>query len=169
LGLRARLSLHAARLSAHELELSYAVEAAEDIGLLIPSLSVDSYHRVLSDACEMSSRSATVSRMLSRLRNSLETEIAAVSSLERRSDELRRARWSAVAGLFASLAIPLTILFGYFSAIGGTRDKNLIFDWRAFAIIYAIVGGLIAVSLIVLAVLYVMEARRLRREFPPRG
>ena len=50
-----------------ELELSYSVEASADLGLLVPSLRVESFHNALYESMSLASKAVTAGRMLQRL------------------------------------------------------------------------------------------------------
>ncbi len=46
------------------LELSYSVEASADLGLLVPSLRIESFHHTLYESMSLASKAATAGRML---------------------------------------------------------------------------------------------------------
>jgi hypothetical protein len=58
-----------------ELELSYSVEASADLGLLIPSLRVESFHSALYDSMSLASKAVTAGRMLQRLDAAISAEL----------------------------------------------------------------------------------------------
>jgi hypothetical protein len=73
-----------------ELELSYSVEASADLGLLVPSLRVESFHNALYESINLASKAVTAGRMLDRLGSAISAELTAIESIERRADENRR-------------------------------------------------------------------------------
>jgi len=58
------------RLGNLELDLSFSVETSADMGLLIPSLRIESFHRAIYEVLELPKRAQTVSRMFARLDSS---------------------------------------------------------------------------------------------------
>lgn len=73
-----------------ELDLSFSVETSADLGLLIPSLRIESFHKELYRALELRERAETVSRMFSRLEASIRAELTAIEIRDRREDEKKR-------------------------------------------------------------------------------
>jgi hypothetical protein len=73
-----------------ELELSYSVEASADLGLLLPSLRVESFHNALYESMGLASKAVTAERMLERLGSAIRAELTAIESIERRDDDNRR-------------------------------------------------------------------------------
>jgi hypothetical protein len=148
------------RLSHLELELSHSVEATADIGLLVPSLRVESYHVALFDAMRLSQRADIAARMLERLDSSINAGISTVQSIERRADEARRLRWSVAVGFISTVAIPLTLLLAFFG-VNTTEIKpgRSMFDG-------SYLGAYLMLTLILLAgalpsvILYLQQRRR---------
>lgn len=73
-----------------ELDLSFSVETSADLGLLIPSLRIESFHRELYAAMELHERANRVSRMFSRLDSSIKSELTAIEIRESKEEETRR-------------------------------------------------------------------------------
>jgi hypothetical protein len=61
-----------------ELDLSFSVDASADLGLLIPALRIESFHKELYAAMELRERAETVSRMFIRLDASIRSELTAI-------------------------------------------------------------------------------------------
>ena len=64
-----------------ELELSYSVEASGDLGLLVPSLRVESFHNALYESMSLAGKAVTVGRMLQRLGSAISAELTAIESI----------------------------------------------------------------------------------------
>src|SRR5262249_35123310 len=138
-----------------ELELSFSVEASADLGLLIPSIRIESFHRELYAAMELPERAATVSRMLSRLDAIIRSEIAAVEIREQqvkegakervkeRKDERKWLRRS-----IASVLSFAGVLLGSLQTFFGINVKLVNesgFDWGRYLYVY-VVAGILALS-----------------------
>jgi len=73
-----------------ELDLSFSVETSADLGLLIPSLRIESFHTELYAAMELDKRADRVSRMFTRLDSSIRSELTAIDIREAKErDRLR--------------------------------------------------------------------------------
>jgi len=97
-----------------ELDLSFSVEAAADLGLLIPSLRIESYHRALYEVMELHTRAQTVSQMFRRLDGSIQSEITAIEIRERRAEEARRVSGGFATSLISTIAVPIGFLVAFF-------------------------------------------------------
>ena len=93
-----------------ELELSYSVEASADLGLLVPSLRVESFHNALYESMSLASKAVTAGRMLERLARAISAELTAIESIERRADENRRIRYAVAVGFVSAVAIPASLI-----------------------------------------------------------
>lgn len=112
-----------------EIELSYSVEAPADLGLLVPSLRVESFHNALFESMDLSAKAATVSRMLQRLERAINAELTSIESAERRADEERRLRWGVAVGFLSAIAVPCGIILAYFGINANQVNPNRsIFD-----------------------------------------
>jgi hypothetical protein len=162
------LSQLAEQLSNLELELSFSVEAGGDLGLLVPSLRTESYHRTLYAAMDLSSRAATVARMLERLDRSIAADLTSVESLERRADEQKRLRWTVVVGFLTTTAAPLGLLFGFF----GVNATQVVAETSMFSPrylwVYLGLAGIVLAGFLLFAALLARERQELRRQRPPR-
>lgn len=143
-----------------ELDLSHSVEATADIGLLVPSLRVESYHVALFDSMNLSHRANIAARMLERLDRSINAGLTTVQSIERRNDESRRLRWSVAVGFVSTVAIPLSLILAFF----GINSKDVqpdrsIFDGH-YAWIYVAIALILAASILPSVALYLQHRRR---------
>ncbi len=128
-----------------ELELSFSVEASADLGLLIPLLRIESFHKDLYAAMELRERAETVSRMFTRLDASIRSELTAIEIRERHADEERRLRRNAAASVLSFIAVPLGFLLAFF----GISGKEVHTDWSIFDLGHYLVVYLAAAVLAV--------------------
>ncbi|HUY46042.1 MAG TPA: hypothetical protein VMV92_09995 [Streptosporangiaceae bacterium] len=96
-----------------ELELSYSVEASADLGLLVPSLRVESFHNALYESMSLAGKAVTAGRMLQRLGSAISAELTAIESIERRADENRRIRYAVAVGFVSAVAIPASLILAF--------------------------------------------------------
>lgn len=161
---RDKLEYLADELGNLELDLSFSVETSADLGLLIPSLRIESFHRELYAALELRERAQTVSRMFARLDASIRSELTAIDIRERREEEDKRLRWGLSIGLLTFITIPLGFLGAYFGL--NARQVNSdwsIFDLRHYGYVYLAAGVLMVVPLFAWVVLgYAVSLRRAR-------
>lgn len=147
-----------------EIELSYSVEAPADLGLLVPSLRVESFHNALFESMDLSAKAATVSRMLQRLERAINAELTSIESAERRADEERRLRWGVAVGFLSAVAVPSGIILAYFGINANeVNPSRSIFDHHYLPVyitvlIVMMIGGLLSVSL------YLQQTIRNRRQ-----
>ncbi len=129
-----------------ELDLSFSVETSADLGLLIPSLRLESFHKELYAAMELRERAETVSRMFSRLDASIRSELTAIEIRERQLEEEKRLRRSAAVSVLSVIGIPLGFLVTFFG-INAIQVKG---SWSMFSLhhyLWAYVAaGLLAVA-----------------------
>jgi hypothetical protein len=155
-----------------ELELSYSVEASADLGLLVPSLRVESFHNALYDSVGLASKAVTAGRMLQRLDAAISAELTAIESIERRADENRRIRYAVAVGFVSAVAIPATLILAYLGINASQVNSNRsMFDHRYIGM-YLIVAAVIVLGLLLSAGVYVQQRRaathRPAREEHPR-
>lgn len=147
-----------------EIELSYSVEAPADLGLLVPSLRVESFHNALFESMDLSAKSATVSRMLERLERAINAELTSIESAERRADEERRLRWGVAIGFLSAVAVPVGIILAYFGINASEVNSNRsIFDHH-YLPVYVTVLAVMAIGGTLTFSLYVQHAIRNRKQ-----
>jgi hypothetical protein len=113
-----------------ELDLSFSVETPADLGLLIPSLRIESFHRQLYRVMELPARAKTVSQMFDRL------------------EEKKRLRGAIAVSMLSVIGVPLGFIVAFFGINAVQVDSNLsIFDLSHYlgAYIVAILLGLIPI------------------------
>ncbi|MBS2966518.1 hypothetical protein KGA66_25995 [Actinocrinis puniceicyclus] len=94
--------------------ISFEAEAAADLGMLVPSLRIESYHLALYEAMRIEHGATTTGRMLERLRNAIRSELDKVQSIEQRADEARRLRTAVAVTFVTTVGGTLSLLFGFF-------------------------------------------------------
>jgi hypothetical protein len=161
---RKALERMADNLKGLEIELSYSVEAPADLGLLVPSLRVESFHKALFESMDLLAKAETVGNMLRRLERAINAELTSIESVERRADEERRLRWGVAIGFLSAVAVPTGIILAYFGINANEVNPNRsIFDHHYLpvyltALVVMLIGASIAFSL------YVQQTVRNRRQ-----
>jgi hypothetical protein len=135
-----------------EVELAFSVDAVTDAGAILPHPPVESYHRALVGALDLSDRALAVGRILTRLAQGVAAELAAVASAEWRIEDRRRSMWNALVMVLALVGIPAAIAIGYAGREGGYTDDD---DVNAY-----IIAG---VGALVLVLAYAVVAGAIRR------
>ncbi len=165
-----------------ELDLSFSVETSADLGLLIPSLRIESFHHELYSVMELPTRARTVSRMFARLDSSIRSELTAIDIRERKAEEQKRAeleqarlRRAVAVSALSTVGVPLGFLVSFFG-INATQVQGTysIFDLGHYLDVYLAAAILACVPFAVLvflngkASLRAWWAHRRRTPVPPR-
>ncbi|MBX6388431.1 MAG: hypothetical protein IRZ08_05430 [Frankia sp.] len=155
--------LHEA-MAEHELRLTFGVEAACEIGILIPALRIESFHRQLVASTGLRDNLATVSGMLTRAASVLAAEEASQAAGDAQRAEGRRLRYGVVVGLLSVVAVPVGIILAFFGGNYRQVDEDRsMFDWAHYHGVYLAVGALLLASAAVFLALYWHDRRQLRR------
>ena len=154
-----------------ELELSYSVEASADLGLLVPSLRVESYHDALYDSMGLAGRAVTAGRMLQRLGRAISAELTAIESIERRTDENRRIRYAVAVGFVSAVAIPASLILAFLGINASQVSSGVSMFSRHYAGMYLTVAAVLLLAATLSLGLYVQQRRnarhhRIREERP---
>jgi hypothetical protein len=137
-----------------ELDLSFSVETSADLGLLIPALRLESFHKELYAAMELRERAETVSRMFTRLDASIRSELTAIEIRERQQQEEKRLRWGAAVSFLGLIAVPIGFLGAYFGINGREVNSDWsIFDMNHYEPAYLAAGSLALIPFISFLVL----------------
>jgi hypothetical protein len=160
---RAALTQIADAAARQELQLTFGVETAQEIGILVPSLRVDEYHRQLAECTGLGDNIRTVSGMLARLSSVITNEKASQDAYDARREDLRRLRWGIAVGILSVVAVPIGIILGYFGGNYPEVDPRAsMFSWHHYHDLYLTVFGIIAVSAAIFILLLFRERRELR-------
>jgi len=163
-----------------ELDLTFNVQTAADLGLGSTTAFVDSFQQALHVAMKFKTRAETVATMFERVNSSIQSELTAIVSREREQEEARhqrderaeqqrrereeadRLRGAAIIGALSFFLAPITVIFGYFGINTADIGKDdHMFDWR-FWPVYAV-----ALFLMLLAVVWAfVNLRVIRRRKP---
>ncbi len=136
---RAELARINETMAEQELQLTFGVETACEIGILIPALRVENFRRQLIECAGLTDNVSTVSAMLARLASVLSAEQASQGSLDARKQDLRRLRYGVAVGFLSVVAVPIAIILGFFG--GSYREVDAgrsIFDWRRYYPMYPV-------------------------------
>lgn len=137
-----------------ELDLSFSVDASADLGLLIPLLRIESFHKELYAAMELRERADTVSRMFTRLDASIRSEITAIEIRDQTDAEQRRLRRSAAFSVLSFVAVPLGFLLAFFGINGREVQGNWsVFDWGHYLTVYVSAAALAVTPLVAFMIL----------------
>jgi hypothetical protein len=148
-----------------ELDLSFSVEASADLGLLIPLLRIESFHKDLYEAMELRERAETVSRMFTRLDASIRSELTAIEIREQQLHEQRRLRRNAAISVLSVVAVPLGFLLTFFGINAQqVHQEWSIFDWNHYLTVYLAAASLAISPLVAFAILNGRAWWRNRRE-----
>ena len=142
-----------------ELELSYSVEASADLGLLVPSLRVESFHHALYESIDLAAKAQTSGRMLQRLDRAINAELTAIESIERRADEHRRIRYAVAVGFVSTVAIPAGLILAFLGINASqVNPARSMFDHHYLAM-YLTVAVVIALGAVLSLAVYAQQRR----------
>jgi hypothetical protein len=94
-----------------ELELSFAVEAYLDVGLVVPDERLSAFQRELGAAMAIPEAALACANMLSRLAAGVEASRIQVEKREREEEQKKSAKLTWATSLVAAVAVPLTLVF----------------------------------------------------------
>lgn len=148
-----------------ELDLSFSVETSADLGLLIPSLRIESFHRELYRVMELPARANTVSQMFVRLDSSIRSELRAIDIRERREEEEKRLHGAIAVSVLSVIGVPLGFIVAFFG-INADEVKNTrsLFELSYYLEAYIVAGVLALIPIIVFFALHRKTWRRARAE-----
>lgn len=147
-----------------ELELSFSVESSADLGLIVPSLRVATYHESLFQSMGLCDKADIVGRMLERLERSIGAEMTAVESAERRADEDRRMRWTVAVGFLSTVAVPITLVLAFFGINAREVNGGLSMFHHRYLPMYLVLVTLIMLGVALSTILYLQQRMRVRRD-----
>ena len=145
-----------------ELELSYSVEASADLGLLVPSLRVESFHNALYESMSLAGKAVTAGRMLQRLASAIAAELTAIESIERRADENRRIRYAVAVGFVSAVAIPASLILAFLGINASQVSPDRSMFSHHYLGMYLTVAALILIGALLSAGLWVQHRRDAR-------
>ena len=149
-------------LASIENRIALCIDGVSTIMPYVPSLRVESFHRALFEALDTEFNRTALQRLLERLHALVDLEQDMLTSRVAQESDDRTLRWSLSIGLASLVAVPFTILFGFFGAnaneIDGTRSIFSMQYWP----IFAIVGGATFVISMIHLVLYLHHKQEAR-------
>jgi hypothetical protein len=150
-----------------ELELSYSVEASADLGLLVPSLRVESFHNALYESMSLASKAVTAGRMLERLARAIDAELTAIESIERRADENRRILYAVAVGFVSAVAIPASLILAYLGINASQVNPALSMFSHHYLVMYLAVAAVIVLAVLLAAGFWILQRRDARHHRLP--
>ena len=147
-----------------ELELSFSVDASRDIGLLVPSLRVASFHETLFDGMGLRDTADVAGRMLQRLERSIVAELTSIESVDRRADESRRRLWAAAVGFLSVVALPITLILAFFGANAAEVDQSASMFSPQYLPMYGVLVLMVVLGLVLSFGLYAQQRLQSRRD-----
>ncbi|TQL69070.1 hypothetical protein FB381_2971 [Nocardioides albertanoniae] len=128
-------------LASIENRIALCIDGVSTIMPYVPSLRVESFHRALFTALDTEFNRTALQRLLERLHALVDLEQEMLSSRVAQESDDRTLRWSLSIGLASLVAVPFTIVFGFFGANANEIDSaRSIFSMQYWPI-FAIVGG----------------------------
>jgi hypothetical protein len=152
-----------------ELDLAFSVEAAAELGAPVPSYSITTFHDDLYEVMQIRARAGTVSQMFVRLGGSIRSELTAIESRERQEEEARRKieevkrqededrrfRASLAISAVGVVAIPLSVIAGFFGINASQVDAHrTMWSFQHYFWIYAVAAITGLVPIMGLALVY---------------
>jgi uncharacterized membrane protein len=145
---RRRLAELSERVGRLELDLSFGVEAYHEVAALVPSLRVSGLHKQLFDSAAIPEQSKTIDQMLQRLERAVAAESTSVIASERSREERRRLAWGVAIGFASFIAIPLTLIFGFFAVATTDVSRSSSFlEVDRYKWFYAALAGVMITTL----------------------
>jgi hypothetical protein len=143
-----------------ELDLTFNVQTAADLGLSSTPALVDSFHAALHEAMKFKTRAETVANMFERVNSSIQSELTAIASREKQDEDDRRQRSELLLGLVTFVLAPLGLLLAFFGI--STKDvtsSDSIREYHHYWPVYAVAGALMVIPL----AFFIVLRRRFRR------
>jgi hypothetical protein len=152
-----------------ELDLAFSVEAAAELGAPVPSYSITTFHDDLYEVMQIRARAGTVSQMFVRLGGSIRSELTAIESRERQreeqrrkleevkhqEDEDRRFRATLAIGAVGVIAIPFSVIAGFFGINASQVDsQRTMWSFQHYLWIYVIAALTGLVPVLALCLVY---------------
>jgi hypothetical protein len=153
------------QLARHEMNLSQYVESAADVGIWIPSLRVEDYHRTLVSSIRLMERSQLVGNSIHRLTSITSARTQVLLAEEQQLQEHRRRSWALVVGLLTTVAIPTSFILAFFGISAPEVDQNRsIFDFHKYAGVYLFAFGMVGLSVVVVLLFWLIGHPSRRRK-----
>lgn len=153
------------QLAKHEMNLSQHVESVADIGLWIPSLRVEDYHRTLVSSVRLMERSEIIGKSIQRLTSIAAAKTQVLLAEEQQLQEHRRRSWALVVGLLTTLAIPTSFILAFFGISSPEVDaKTSIFDLHRYVGVYLFAFGMVGLSATIVTLFWLLGHPSRRRK-----
>jgi hypothetical protein len=142
-------------------------QRAADLGLLVPSLRVASFHHALYESMSLAGKAVTAGRMLQRLGRAIRAELTAIESIERRGDENRRVRYVVAVGFVSAVAIPASLVLAFLGINASQVSTHRSMFGDQYLGMYLTVAAVIVPGAVLSLALYVQQRRDAATTRPP--
>ncbi|MBE1878184.1 hypothetical protein [Myceligenerans pegani] len=152
------------RLGDLQLRLTFGVEGVCDVSLRVPSLRISSFHSALTESMGLNANAVKVAHMLDQLANAVRSEATALETIHRMADDARRLRWGVVVAFLSTVAVPVTVLFGYLGMNSIDVDRNAsAWDVATYWPVYLWIAAMILAGFSIFGIMSWRARRSLRR------
>ncbi|WP_157105752.1 hypothetical protein [Corynebacterium phocae] len=146
--------------------LILSADAGVNLFTVIPSLRPADFHRALYGVLEIQSDRDRAARILSRVNSMVSARADQIRAMEESEKSSRNRRWVISVSAASTIAIPFSIIFGYFSLEGSQPDPdhffiNVLFYWKFYLTL--LLGTIIIFALH--GLFYHLDRRRLNSEY----
>jgi hypothetical protein len=108
---------------------------------------VEDYHRTLVASVRLVERANLIANSLQRLTALVAARAQVLLSEEQQLQEHRRRSWALIVALLTTVAIPVSLILGFFGVSASQVDPNAsIFDLHRYLDVYLFAFGMIGVS-----------------------
>ena len=126
-------------------------------------MRVEGYHRALFEAIDADVNRESLERLLSRLLELVRIKQDVLASRRQVILSSRSQRWSVSVGLASVIAIPLSIIFGFFGMSSSEINESLSIFSGNYVSLYLLIIGLTIVIVGVHFIQFICSHRRLKK------
>lgn len=150
--------------------LALCIDGMSTIAPYVPSLRLEDFHRTMFDALGAADNRESLDRMLQRLESLVRAEERMLNQATQQEAEARTRRWTISVGAASVLAIPISVIFGFFGmSIAEVDGTSSAFDLRYAPFYISVALGTLAI--VIMHLLFLARdkkaLRRLREGAPP--
>lgn len=143
--------------------LAKSIDGLSTLTSYIPSMRVEGYHRALFEAIDADVNRESLERLLSRLLELVRIKQDVLASRRQVILSSRSQRWSVSVGLASVIAIPLSIIFGFFGMSSSEINESLSIFSGNYVSLYLLIIGLTIVIVGVHFIQFICSLRRLKK------
>lgn len=166
---RSRIAKNRRLIAVSQNRLALCIDGLSTIAPYVPSLRLEDFHRAMFDALGAADNRQSLDRMLQRLESLVRSEERMLNQVVQQEAEARARRWTISVGIASVLAIPISIIFGFFgmsiAEVDGTASA---FDPRYYPFYIAVVIATLVIIAIHLYRFWLDKAalKKLREDAP---